>query len=99
MLKPAAWMSPAGIMMRPMNYAPFPIPVIFPTNRDLVSISQTNYSRCDIDIVSDEECLARAQFQDEPLMPAAIVVVTKNSLDHSAAFDLKVANALFEGAT
>ncbi len=32
-------------------------------------------------------------------MPASIVVVRKNSLDHALAFDLKVAGVVFEGAT
>jgi hypothetical protein len=49
--------------------------------------------------VRDEQGLSRAKLQYKTLMPTSIVVVWKNSLDHAAAFDSKVAGVLFEGAT
>jgi hypothetical protein len=92
-------MSRAWIVVSPMNDASLRVPVILPTERHLVSLSQTNYSWCDIDVVGDEQCLTGAKFQDEPLMSTALVVVSENSLDHALAFHLKLAVSLFEGAT
>ena len=92
-------MSPAGVVVCPMNDAPFPAPLILPSERHPVPLSQAGYSRRDIDVVGDEQGLPRAKYQDETLMPTSVVVVTKNSPDHAPAFDLKVAGALFEGAT
>jgi hypothetical protein len=92
-------MSLAGVVVCPMNDAAFRVPVILPSERHLVSLSQAGYSRRDINVVGDEQGLTRAKFQNETLMPASVIVVRKNSLDHALAFDLKVAGVLFEGAT
>jgi len=92
-------MSPTGVVVCPMNDAPFRVPIIFPSKRHLVSLSQARYSLRDIDVVGDKQRLARAKFQDKTLMLTSVVVVRKNSLDHAPAFDLKVTGALFEGAT
>lgn len=98
MLEPAAGMSPIRVVVCPMNCAPFRVPFVLPTERHLVSFSQARYSRGDIDIVGDEQGLARSQFQNETLVPAAIAVIRKYPFDYSPAFDLKFAAALFEGA-
>jgi hypothetical protein len=82
-----------------MNDASLRVPVILPTERHLVPLSQTRYSWCDIHVVGDEQCLTGTKFQDEPLMSTALVVVRENSLDHALAFHLKLAVSLFEGAT
>jgi hypothetical protein len=82
-----------------MNDAPFRVPFIFASERHLVSLSQAEYSRRNIDVVCDEEGLPRAEQQDETLMPASIVIVREKPFDHAPAFDLKVAGALFEGET
>ena len=82
-----------------MNDAALRVPVILPAERHFVSLSQTRYSWCNIDVVGDEQCLTGAKFQDEPLMSTAFVVVRENSLDHAVAFHLKLAGLLFEGAT
>ena len=92
-------MSPAGVVVCPMNDAPLRVPVILTSECQLISLSQARYSRRDIDVVGDEQGLPRAKFQDETLMPTSIVVIWKDSLDHAPAFDSKVAGVLFEGAT
>src|SRR5215207_9793914 len=98
-LEPAAGKSPAGVVVCPMNDAPFRGPFILPPERHLILLSQAGYSRRDIDVVGDEHGLSRAKLQDETLMPAPIIVVGKYPPDHALAFDLKIAGALFEGAT
>jgi hypothetical protein len=57
MLKPASGVLPARIVVRPMDDAPLRVPVILPTERHLVSHSQTRYSRGDIDVMGDEQRL------------------------------------------
>lgn len=91
-------MSRAWIVVSPMNDAAIRVPVILSTERHFVSFSQTRYSWRNIDVVSDEQCLTGAKFQDEPLMSAAFVIVRENSLNHAVPFDLKLAGSLFEGA-
>ncbi len=90
-------MATAGVTMCPMNDAPFGIPFVLPPERHPIPVSQAGYSRRDINVVGDEKGLPRAEFQDETLMPAPVVVVGKNSFDQALAFDLKAAGALFKG--
>ena len=92
-------MLPAGVAVCPMNDATFRVPFILAPERHFISLAQAGYPRGDIDVVGDEQGLPRAKLKDETLMLTSIVVVGKDSLDHSPTFDLEVAGALFEGAT
>ena len=98
MLKPAVWMSRAGIVVSPMNDASLRVPIVFTKEHHLVSESQIRYSRGEVDVMRDEQCLTGLKFQDEPLMSTSLVVVSKNSLDHALAFHLKATGSLFESA-
>jgi hypothetical protein len=80
-----------------MNDAPLRVPFIFAPELHFVSLSQAVYSRRDIDVVGDEEGLPGAEYQDETLVPASLVIVREKSPDHAPAFDLKIAGALFVG--
>lgn len=91
-------MSPAGVVVSPVNDAPLRAPLILTPKRHLVSLSQAGYSRRDIDVMGDEQGLPRAEFQNETLMSAPLVVVRKDSPDHAPAFDLKIAGSPLEGA-
>ena len=57
MLKPASGVLPARIVVRPMNDASLRVPLILPTECHLVSLSQTRYSRGDVDVMGNEQRL------------------------------------------
>ncbi len=92
-------MSPGGVVVRPMNDAALRIPVVFPSKIHFVSHVWARYSWCQVNVVGNEQGLPRAEFQDKTLMPASLVVVSKNLLDHAPAFDLKPASLTLEGAS
>jgi hypothetical protein len=81
-----------------MNDAPFRVPLVLPPERHFIPLLQAGYPRRDINVVGDEKGLPRAEFQDETLMPAPVVVVGEDSFDYAPAFDLIAAGALFKSA-
>jgi len=98
-LEPAVRMSPHGVVVCPMNDAALRIPGIFSPEIHLISRLQVRYSCGQVYVVGNKQRLPRAKFQDKTLMPAALVVVRKNPLDHAPALDLKIAGLAVEGAT
>ncbi|HEX5704356.1 MAG TPA: hypothetical protein VFX97_14225 [Pyrinomonadaceae bacterium] len=82
-----------------MNDPALRIPVVFPAKIHLVSHVWARYSWRQVNVVGNEQGLPRAEFQDKTLMPASLVVVRKNLLDHAPAFDLKLASLTLEGAS
>jgi hypothetical protein len=81
-----------------MDDAALRAPFILAPEHHLIAPSQVRYSRREIDVVGDEQGLARAEFQDEALVPASVVVVWQYPLDHAPALNLKVAGVLLESA-
>lgn len=74
--------------MGPMNDAPFFVPFVFAEDSHFVAILQAPHSRRQVNIVSDEQRFARFQRHDEPLVPAAVVVIGQYSHDGADCRDL-----------
>jgi hypothetical protein len=58
-----------GIVVCPVENAAFLIPLIFTIKRDVIPSAKIVDPGGQIDVVRDQQCLAVAQPQDEPLMP------------------------------
>lgn len=85
--------------MGPVNGSAFRVPFILAEKRDFIANFKRVNSGCEVNIVSDQERLARFEFNDKSLMPTPIVIVTKDPSDHSSSFDLKIALMLNECAS
>ena len=77
--------------MRPMYNTSFFVPFVFTRELNGIAFSEGTDSRGDVNIVCDQKCLAGTKGNDEPLMPAADIVVCQQSCDDPLAGDLKIA--------
>ena len=63
------------IAMGPVNGSAFRVPFILAEERDFISNFKRVNSRCEVNVVSDQECLACFEFNDKSLMTTPIVIV------------------------
>jgi hypothetical protein len=68
-LEPAGGMLAVRVVVRPVYDTSVRIPLILPSELYEVAFLQTSYARRDIEVVCDEQSLARARYQDETLVP------------------------------
>ena len=77
--------------MGPVNYTTFVVPLVFAIEPNDVSFSQRIDPGSKIDIMCDQDHIPAVDFYQEPLVPAAFVVVRKE-FDHlSVAGNLNIA--------
>ena len=95
-LDPPVHMAALRIAMRPMDDATALIPFVLAVELDMVAGLQRRNPSSQVDIVRHQHCPSGAQLNDESLVPAAIVVVRKESADPATAFDLNVASMALE---
>ena len=85
--------------MCPVNRSTLRVPLIFSEKPYFVANLERDNSRCQVNVVGNQECLARSQLNDKSLMPASVVVVRKEPSDRSVSLDLYLALVLCEGAS
>ena len=95
---PARRVTFAWVAVCPVNHAAFGVPFILAAERHQVAFAKPDNSRCQIDVVRDEQRLARGKRHDEALMPPSVVVVREHPSHDALPFHLNVAGALLEGA-
>src|SRR4028119_670077 len=95
---PARRVTFAGVVVCPMNHAAFGCPFILAAERHRVAFAKADNSRCQIDVVRDEQRLSRGERHDETLMPPSVVVVREHPSNDALPFHLNVARALLKGA-
>ncbi|MDT4955716.1 MAG: hypothetical protein QOJ02_3854 [Acidobacteriota bacterium] len=88
----------AWVAMCPVNHAAFGISFILAAERHHVAFAKPDNSRCQINVVRDEQRLARGERHDEALMPAAVVIIREHPLNNALPFHLNVARASLERA-
>lgn len=71
--------------MRPMDEASLRVPFVFSVELESVARTECGDPRGDIDVVRDQDCLARAEPDDETLVAAAVVVIRKHLGNQSSA--------------
>ena len=95
-LDPPIYMTMSRITMCPVDDATLRIPLILAVELDQISFLHRGHTICQIDIVSHEHCLPGCQANDESLMPAAGIVIGKDSRDVATALNLSVAASILE---
>ncbi len=83
MLQPSGNMASTGIIMSPVDDAPFVVPLILTVESHRISCLQRGDFWSKVDVVCDQQVLSGLQFENEPLMPAPIVIIRQH-LDHLA---------------
>ena len=68
-------MTATRITMRPMNDAPFGIPLVLATEGDGIPFAEARESGSEIYVVGDKKSLAGIELQDKALMAASFVIV------------------------
>lgn len=90
-------MASTGIVVGPVDDPAFGVPFILAVELHRVSCLQRRDSWSEVDVVCDQQGLSGLEFEDEPLMPAPVVVV-RQQLDHLAlTLDLNPAGSAFNG--
>ena len=80
-LEPTRLMATTWITMRPMYYAALGVPLEHAVERDGVTRFQRGKARREVDVVSNEQRLARSKGQNKALVTAAFVVIGKQLCD------------------
>jgi hypothetical protein len=93
---PSRLVASRGIVMGPMQRAALVVPFVFSLEFDRIAHSKGLHSRSKIDVVCYQKGLTGRESHDEPLMPAAVVVVRQNSQDVTRAFCNEVAPMLLK---
>ena len=68
-------MATSGIMVSPMDHPSFRVPFVLPIELDGIALTERGDPRGKIDVVGDQNCLARFQTDDETLVATAFVVI------------------------
>ena len=84
--------------MGPMNKATLLVPDVFAVKADRFAVLEIVDTRRKVNVVLDEDRLARLEFQDEALMRRTRRVIAKNALDGALPRDLDVTLMLLECA-
>jgi len=77
MLDPATFVNTARIVMCPVQYAPFFIPLELAANPDGITGRDAVQSLCQVNVVGDQNPLPGPGPDKKSLVPAAIVVVSQ----------------------
>lgn len=83
--------------MSPMDHPSFCVPLVLSVELDDITLTKRGDPRGKIDVVGDQDCLARIKPNDESLVAAAFVVIREDFGDQSLALNLNVARVLFKG--
>ena len=90
-LDPPGLVPASRIVVRPVDHATPWVPLVVAGELDPVSTADARDTRRDVDVVRDQQRLARVELDDEALMPRALDVVRKNADDGGGAGDMKAA--------
>ena len=82
--------------MSPVDDAALWVPCVFALEGDVISDAEGTDPRSNVDVVRDQQSLARPQFDDEPLMSAALIVVRQDFRNSSFALDANSAGSRFQ---
>jgi len=96
MFDPAIHMAALRIAMRPMDDAASLIPFVLAIELDGVAGLDRSNTIGQIDVVRHQHRLPGCQLNDESLMPASFVVVSKDPADAATPLDLNVTAAILE---
>ncbi len=77
--------------MRPVNHTSLGVPLKFSIEFYGVTLLQPGNSRGEINVVCNQHCLTRLQLENEALMPATAIVVSKDSSHNARSMHLGVA--------
>lgn len=91
MVQIAAGVAAPGVMMGPMQHAPLGAPFIFTREIDLIADTQRFDTRCQVNVVRNQQRVSGFQLDDEFLMAAALRVIRQDLDDLAGTIDLKVA--------
>ena len=90
-------MATGWITVSPMDYPSFRVPFVFSVEFDIVARIEWGDPWGDIDVVSDQNCQARTETDDETLVAIAVVVIRKHLSNKSSAQNLNLADLILEG--
>ena len=80
-----------------MDHPSFRVPFVLPVELDGVALTEHGDPRGKIDVVRDQNCLARSQTDDEALVATAFVVIRQNLGDQSSVLNLNIARVILKG--
>lgn len=92
--EPSRDMTAGGIVVGPVDEAALGVPDILAEESDRVPFLQTINTRCEFDVVLDQDRPAGCESQDEPLMGRTFRVVRQDPRYDALALDLNIASAL-----
>src|SRR5262249_15676637 len=95
-LYPSRSVMPIWVAMGPVNRPALRVPFIFAEKCHFVANFERNNSRCQVNIVDDQDCLARFKLNDKSLMPIPVVIVRSKTNDRPRSLDLKIALVLIK---
>src|SRR6266511_801222 len=96
---PSRSVMPIWVAMRPVNRSALFAPLIFAEKSYFVANVERDNSRCQVNIVGDQDCLARFEFNDKSLMSTPVVIVREEPTDRPRSLHLKIALVLIECAS
>ena len=99
MFDPSRSVMPIWVVMCPVNRSALFVPLIFAEKSYFVASLERDNSRCQVNIVGNQECLAGFEFNDESLMSTPVVIVREEPNDRPRSLDLKIALVLIECAS
>jgi len=85
--------------MGSVDYASLWIPFIYATEFDAVTDLEGGDARGEIDVMGNEQCLARCQAHNEALMPNSFGIVRKDFRDAATILNRNVALMIGEGGS
>ena len=83
--------------MGPVDETALSIPDVLAKKCDRIAFPQIINPRSQLNVVLDQDRLARCESNDEPLVRAARPVIGEDASDDTFAIDLNIAGTLFEG--
>lgn len=96
MLQPTSRVAIDRVTVSPMNHPSFRVPFVLSVELNSVTFTKRRYPWCEIDVVGNQNCLARTQTDYESLMTTAIDVIRENLCNYSSALNLNVAGVTVE---
>lgn len=85
------------VVMRPVNRSTFFVPLVFAEKCDFIANRERDNSRCQVNIMGNQECLARFECNDKSLMPTSVSIIREEPTDGSRSLHLKIALVLRKG--
>lgn len=92
MPQPAPRMPTLRVVMGPVNDAALRVGLKFAVEGNGISLANRVNPRREVDVVSYKQRAAAGKFENESLVPAALVVIGKNADDGARALDLATIN-------